>query len=1152
MLRLVYSNRTEELLEELATRVRAEQRAEPLAPVRVVVPNACVESYVKLGIARERGIAANLDTMFLTRFASSLAPAGTRVADAGSIEALVLSLLLDESFLARSELAPVLAYLRPPSASPDAVDLRRAQLAARLGRIFEEYTYSRHDLLAAWRTGTTLEGSHAETERWQRALYLGIFGEGGLASGCDPRVVTLHEALAHVQRATKPVHVFGFAHVARSFYDLFARHAAGVTEIVLYSLSPCEGFWEDIDRRDPAPLHLWGRPGRDHVRVLNALSGFDHDDRFVDPLELAPPTLLRRLQSDLLRRAPSRSDRNAVDSFGKDASLMVSEHTSVRRELEAVASHIWDLLEKDQSLRFDDIAVLVPSGEAERYAAHLPAVFREAHAIPHRMVGVAPPTRTPVLEAIELLLALPLGRFSRGELLRLVVHPSLVASFADVDPARWAAWCDSLGIVHGADRTDHEGTYIDRDILNWDQGLRRLALGAFMTGDGSGEESAPFALGDDAYAPLEVGMGELGDAAAFGVLSRSLIEDARFVRGQTLTMPEWAELLCTMVSTYVTPTSPDETEELTRRLRRLQALAMTSLFGRKVSYRTAYELASRCLGSGAPGSGSEGVVVSTVAGLRAIPFRVIFACGMGEGLFPSPDAEDPLDLRWARRREGDVSTRERDKYAFLELLLSARDRLVLSYVSRDAVTGDELGSSSVVAELLHALGGGYVPDVSALRRRHPLRRWDPRYFPGLFTEGAPALEPVALPEARAEAATLALRRKLEERGERVDVHEVRSRAEANAPGWAAIGEHLRLAAMPRTPAIGEGKIVVPMHALVKFLEFPLHGWARFRFGLDELEDDDVLARESEPFETELREETLFLRRVFLDAKRRGVSVEDAYDAAVRERELRGEGPSGAFARGERDDHLHALATWRSELARSDVSVDSLAVHRFGRGGERSEDDTVHEPLAFEIDVLDDGTTRVLQTEIVGRTLPLGAAETTSVTLAKRIEEPDDEWARAGRRRTLLRSFVDHAVLCAAGQGSGAARSALIVVATPDGASTERITLAPLTRDKALVWLRGLIRELVGATHDYFFPYEAVFVQRERRDASPLSAVLSEARDKLREGRGRIALRSAYGPVPRPDSYRLPDEETARAIAASRYGALFAGWQVWQADEGESP
>jgi hypothetical protein len=62
MLRVVYSNRTEELIRELAARVRAQQLAPggpgPLAPVPVVVPGAAMESALRLGIAREVGIAA--------------------------------------------------------------------------------------------------------------------------------------------------------------------------------------------------------------------------------------------------------------------------------------------------------------------------------------------------------------------------------------------------------------------------------------------------------------------------------------------------------------------------------------------------------------------------------------------------------------------------------------------------------------------------------------------------------------------------------------------------------------------------------------------------------------------------------------------------------------------------------------------------------------------------------------------------------------------------------------------------------------------------------------------------------------------------------------------------------------------------------------
>jgi exodeoxyribonuclease V gamma subunit len=1142
MVRLVYSNRTEELLAELAARVRAQQaRDGALVPVRVVVPNASVEAFVHLGVAREQGIAANLDASLLTRFAGEMAaPPGARVADAEALESMLLASLLDEGLVAERELAPVRAWLAAGGDErADAADVRRVQLASRMGRVFEEYTYSRGDMLAAWGRGATGE-AHAETELWQRRLWLAMFGERGLAATRTPRVVPLHEAVSalapRAESVPRAVHVFGFAHVARTFHELLER-LGRATEVVVYALSPCEGFWEDVDRRDPAPLHLWSRPGREHVRALNAIAGFDHDDRFVDPLDHGPRTLLRQLQSDVLRREPAREQPDPRAPFAQDASLVVLEHASVRRECEAVASAIWELMRRDESLRFDDVAVLVPPGEAAAYAAHLPAVFREAHDVPYQVVGLPAAHPSRVGEAIELLLALPLGRFARSELLRLAVHPAVVASLDDVDPERWLAWCEALGVVHGADRADHEGTYVDRDILNWDQGLRRLALGVFMAGDASGE-GAPFRMGADAYVPHEVAGSDVHEAASFGVLLRSLIADARFARHRTMTTRDWSSFLRTLVETYVAPSSDAEADDLARALRRLHTIGDVDLGDRVVGYRVACELARARLAGGSAGRGGEGVVVSTLASIRPLPFRVVFACGMGEGRFPSPDAEDPLDLRWARRREGDVTARERDKYAFLEVLLGARDRLVLSYVSRDPLTGDALAPSSVVQELLHSVERGYVGEGGLLRLRHPLRRWDPRYFPDLLGAEATPLGTMALPEANAEARTLALRRSLALHGERVDAHVVLTRAEQGDPAWQALARHLRLERLPPAPAPSDARLVVPMHALVKFLEFPLQGWARFRLGLDEIEDDDVLARESEPFETDRREETLLLREVLLGAAAQGKPLAEAYDELVRGRELRGVGPSGVFARGERGDHLQALESWRSALEGYQVPFDAIQVHRFGRAGEHTRADQVHEPLVVEVDVEDAaGVTRIVRAEIGGRTLPVGAG--ASITLAKRARDTArDDWGRAGRKRAILRAFVDYAVLTASGEGAGDEHASIAIVATVEDTMKERDAFAPLTPDEAKGWLRGVVRELLGGPHDYFLPCEAVFVHQARDPSAPIGPVLQEARDKMSGGDGPPALRSAYGPVPRPQEFPVPEEDRARAMVAARFGLVF--------------
>src|SRR5262249_18504231 len=150
-------------------------------------------------------------------------------------------------------------------------------------------------------------------------------------------------------------------------------------------------------------------------------------------------TLLHRIQGDILRRERSEPARGGEsgEAAAADGSVIVLEHASVRREIEAVASEIWRLVEADESLRFDAIAVLVPEGNAAEYAAQVSAVFREAHDLPHRLRTAGHAARAgSVVEAAELLLALPLGRFTRQEVLRILLHPMVLEGMGEVDAVR--------------------------------------------------------------------------------------------------------------------------------------------------------------------------------------------------------------------------------------------------------------------------------------------------------------------------------------------------------------------------------------------------------------------------------------------------------------------------------------------------------------------------------------------------------------------------------------------------------------------------------------------------------------------------------------------------------------------------------------------
>ena len=604
MVRLVYSNRTEDLLAELAARVRVQQaRDGALVPVTVVIPSAGVEGYASLGIARECGVAANLAYVRLTRFAADLvkATSGLRVADASALEAMALTLLLDDARLAAPEFAPVRSYLAAAGEATDAVDARRVQLASRIGKLFEEYTYSRGDMLAAWtpsqRPSTAeaaLGDAHAEGRgmaaprvachvRRRRPRRPSRQPDRGAARASPPGRRGAPARARHASSTSASLHVFAFSHVARTFHGLLER-VARVVDVIVYAVSPCEGFWEDSDAGEPTLLRLWGRPGREHVRALNALAGFDHDDRFVDPLpppgaERPAGTLLRRLQHDLLRREqpaplPARA-AGAPARAAADDSVVFLEHAGLRRELEVVASEIWRLAEADDTLRFDDVAIVVPEADVQRYAAQLPAVFGAAHALPHRMAAnTSLANASRVVEAIDMLLALPLGRFTRQDLLRIAVHPAVAASIDDVDP-------QALGRVvrrpgHRPRRrphADHAETYIQHDILNWDQGLRRLALQARSWRAMPAAAAAPGRpRGRASTSPTRSAARSSRDASALGLLVRSLLADARFARDTELSMGDWADFLVALVETYVNPAAGIEQEHLARAMKVLHKI----------------------------------------------------------------------------------------------------------------------------------------------------------------------------------------------------------------------------------------------------------------------------------------------------------------------------------------------------------------------------------------------------------------------------------------------------------------------------------------------------------------------------------------------------------------------------------------------------
>ena len=219
--------------------------------------------------------------------------------------------------------------------------------------------------------------------------------------------------------------------------------------------------------------------------------------------------------------------------------------------------------------------------------------------------------------------------------------------------------------MHGADQTDHDGTYIDRELFHWEQGLRRLVLGAFMTGPHSGDDRA-FRLGDLDYLPHDQPADALASVARLLVLVRSLVADARFARSAQLTMTEWSAFFAGMVHAYLAADHDADERALSLCLQKIHDLQNLDVTGRKLGYRIACESLREAL-EGLVGTRghylADGVVVSPLLAMRlaAVPRGLSVRAGRGaipgrRGARPArPDARPPPRRRRQSARARQVS-----------------------------------------------------------------------------------------------------------------------------------------------------------------------------------------------------------------------------------------------------------------------------------------------------------------------------------------------------------------------------------------------------------------------------------------------------------------------------------------------------------------
>jgi len=717
-IRLYSSNRLEILAETLADELST-PLSSPLEQEVIVVQSRGMERWVSMQLAWHHGICANYRFPFPNAFVyETFRKVFIDLPERSPFEPTVMTWKIVK-LLAELTLRPEFEVIRN-YLDDDVSGLKCFQLAERIADLFDQYLLFRPEMILNWQGG--------QEDHWQAVLWR------SLVDGCEMqhRAALAKEFLEKINNSPSDftglperISIFGISALPR-FHLQVISGIAKVTEVNLFLMNPCQQYWGDIasereigravsDRlvlpedvyleRGNGLLSSMGLLGRDFWDSINEFQVLENES-FQEP---DGSHLLSFIQSDILNLR-DRSEQNEVQFISQeDASIQIHSCHSPMREMEILYDRLLDMFDNNPSLTPRDILVMVPDIEA--YAPYIETVFDtpedENTRIPYSIADQSMRKESHVIDTFLAILELSEGRFTASDVLDILQSEAVQQKFdlAEADLVLIRKWVRDTRIRWGIDADDRSRMDLPAFAENtWKSGIERLLLGYAMP-----TKNQQLFHGVVPYDNIEG-----TDALLLGRFVEFLDKLFSLVSslGQPRTLKAWSASLAEVLESLFKPDESAQNELQTIRLtlKELAEVAELAGFDEEIDLEVLKNSLRRRLEKETFGFGfiTGGVTFCAMLPMRSIPSKVICLLGMDNDAYPRQTKALGFDLMAKHPQKGDRSRRSDDRYLFLEAILSAREKLYISYAGQSIQDNSTMPPSVLVSELMDYIESGFA------------------------------------------------------------------------------------------------------------------------------------------------------------------------------------------------------------------------------------------------------------------------------------------------------------------------------------------------------------------------------------------------------------------------------------------------------------